>query len=311
MALQAGISVVVPVYRSENTLAELVERITKIVGSSQYEILLIDDASGDKSWAKICALASNNKNIEGVRLRRNSGQHGALLAGVRLAKYSTIVTLDDDLQNPPEDIPQLLNALTVDFDVVYGVSVEVKQKFFRRLTSKTARMLFSSLLNFESAISMSAFRAFRTDLRDGFDSALGPNISLDALLTWSTSRFTSVEVRHEKRVSGSSHYTLRKLLRFMIDMTTGYSATPLRLATSLGFTTIGFGILLLVYVIARPLLTGNRVPGFPLLASSIIIFSGVQIFLLGVLGEYIGRMHFRVMNKPTYLIAETTKQDRE
>ena len=153
---------------------------------------------------------------------------------------------------------------------------------------------------------MSSFRTFRTALREGFNTALGPNVSLDALLTWSTTRFTVVEVKHDERKVGNSNYTFRKLVRFMIDMATGYSALPLRLASALGFLTIAFGAVLLAYVIGRPILTGERVQGFPMLASTIIIFSGVQIFLLGILGEYIGRMHFRVMNKPTYMVAETT-----
>lgn len=153
---------------------------------------------------------------------------------------------------------------------------------------------------------MSSLRAFRTVLRDGFNTPLGPNVSLDALLTWSTTRFTVVEVKHDERQVGKSHYTFRKLVRFMIDMATGYSALPLRIASAIGFLTITFGAVLLVYVIGRPILTGERVQGFPMLVSTIIIFSGVQILLLGILGEYIGRMHFRVMNKPTYMVAETT-----
>ena len=216
------------------------------------------------------------------------------------------MTIDDDLQNPPEEIEKLISELKPSVDVVYGVSAEIKQNFYRRLGSKFVRKFFSSALGFNSAVTMSSFRAFRTELRDGFNTQLGPNISLDALLTWSTTRFAVAKVRHDERKIGRSHYTFKKLVRFMIDMTTGYSALPLRLATAIGFTTIGLGFLLLLYVVGRPLLSGGSVPGFPLLASSIIIFSGVQIFLLGVLGEYIGRMHFRVMNKPTYMIAEST-----
>jgi undecaprenyl-phosphate 4-deoxy-4-formamido-L-arabinose transferase len=244
--------------------------------------------------------------VTGIRLGRNSGQHGALLAGVRAAKFQTVVTLDDDLQNPPEEINKLIDALVPGVDVVYGVSTEVKQNFYRRAGSKLVRKFFASALGFNSAVSMSSFRTFRTVLREGFNTALGPNVSLDALLTWSTTRFTVVEVKHDERKVGDSHYTFRKLVRFMIDMATGYSALPLRLASALGFLTISFGAVLLVYVIGRPIITGERVQGFPMLASTIIIFSGVQIFLLGILGEYIGRMHFRVMNKPTYMVAETT-----
>lgn len=300
------VSVVVPVYRSEQTLQELVTRISSALQEYDFEIILVDDASGDGSWQKISSLAKENPNILGIRLGRNSGQHGALLAGVRMAKFNTTVTLDDDLQNPPEELGKLILGLKPGIDVVYGVSNEIKQNFYRRLGSNLARKFFSLALGFNSATTMSSFRAFRTNLREGFSTQLGPNVSLDALLTWSTTRFTVVEVKHDERKVGNSNYTFRKLVRFMIDMATGYSALPLRLASALGFLTIAFGAVLLAYVIGRPILTGERVQGFPMLASTVIIFSGVQIFLLGILGEYIGRMHFRVMNKPTYMVAETT-----
>jgi len=306
VVLPDGLSIVVPVFRSEKTLNELVNRITNSISDKSVEIILIDDASGDGTWTTICSIARQNSMVTGIRLGRNSGQHGALLAGVRAAKFQTVVTLDDDLQNPPEEINKLIDALVPGVDVVYGVSTDVKQNFYRRAGSKLVRKFFASALGFNSAVSMSSFRTFRTVLREGFNTALGPNVSLDALLTWSTTRFTVVEVKHDERKVGDSHYTFRKLVRFMIDMATGYSALPLRLASALGFLTISFGAVLLVYVIGRPIITGERVQGFPMLASTIIIFSGVQIFLLGILGEYIGRMHFRVMNKPTYMVAETT-----
>ena len=308
MGLSQGLSVVVPVYRSERTLRTLVDRVSASLAKQDFEIILVDDASGDGTWREITTLAKANTRVKGLRLGRNSGQHSALLAGVRVARFATVVTLDDDLQNPPEEISKLLAALSVDVDVVYGVSTSIKQNFYRRLGSKVARKFFASMLGFGSAISMSSFRVFRTELRSGFDSSLGPNIALDALLTWSTSRFAVAEVAHDERAEGTSHYTFRKLVRFMIDMATGYSTLPLRMATAIGFTTIVFGLLLFVFVAGRPLIYGDAVPGFPMLASSITIFSGVQILLLGVLGEYIGRMHFRVMNKPTYMIAETTTQ---
>ena len=306
MGLLDGLSIVVPVFRSEKTLRELVSRISNSVGNKSFEIILVDDASSDGTWTEICSIAGQNSNVTGLRLGINSGQHGALLAGVRAAKFQTVITIDDDLQNPPEEIYKLLDSLTPGVDVVYGVSTEVRQSFYRRSSSKLTRKFFASALGFNSAVSMSSFRVFRTALREGFNTMLGPNVSLDALLTWSTTRFTIVEVRHDERQVGKSHYTFRKLVRFMIDTATGYSALPLRLASAIGFFTIAFGAVLLVYVIGRPILTGERVQGFPMLASTIIIFSGVQIFLLGILGEYIGRMHFRVMNKPTYMVAETT-----
>jgi glycosyltransferase involved in cell wall biosynthesis len=304
MNLKPGISVVVPVYRSERTLRELVSRISTSIIDQNFEIILVDDESGASTWQEISQICNLNSKVHGLRLGRNSGQQAALLAGVRFAHYSVVVTMDDDLQNPPEEIPKLLMALTESIDVVCGISTEVQQSFYRRLGSKFSRGIIASLLGFSDLTSMSSFRAFRTNLRSGFDSELGPNVSLDALLTWSTSRFGTTRVNHDMRAQGVSNYSLRKLMRFMIDIATSYSTLPLRFASYIGFMTVIFGLVLMSYIIAGPLIFGIVVPGFALLASSITLFAGVQIMALGIIGEYIGKIHFRVMNKPTYLVTE-------
>lgn len=295
---------VVPVFRSEQTLRELVRRVSSSIANQNFELILVDDESGDGTWQEISRICKLNSKVRGLRLGRNSGQQAALLAGVRSAQFSIVVTMDDDLQNPPEEIPKLLTALTESIDVVCGISTEVQQSFYRRLGSKFSRGLISSLLGFSDLTSMSSFRAFRTNLRDGFDSQLGPNISLDALLTWSTSRFGTAEVNHNVRAEGVSNYSHRKLIRFMIDIATSYSTLPLQFASYIGFLTVIFGLVLMSYVITGPLIFGVVVPGFALLASSITLFAGVQIMTLGILGEYVGKIHFRVMNKPTYLVTE-------
>ncbi len=304
MNIEAGISVVVPVYRSELTLHELVNRVSTSITDQNFEIILVDDASGDGTWQKISQICELYSNVRGIRLGRNSGQQAALLAGVRLAKFSVVVTMDDDLQNPPEEIPKLVKALTENIDVVCGISTKVQQSFYRRLGSKFSRGIISSLLGFRELASMSSFRAFRTTMRNGFDSQLGPNISLDALLTWSTSRFGTTEVRHDMRLKGDSNYSPRKLIRFMIDIATGYSILPLRLASYIGLITVIFGLSLMSFILAGPFVFGIEVPGFALLGSSITLFAGVQIMALGTIGEYLGKIHFRVMNKPTYVVTE-------
>lgn len=304
MSLKSGISVVVPVYRSERTLRELVNRISTSIASEHFEIILVDDASGDGTWEEISKISTSIDHVKGIRFGRNSGQQSALLAGVRLARFSLIITIDDDLQNPPEEIPKLLVALTDDLDVVCGISTNVQQNIYRRLGSKFSRGMISSLLGFSNLTSMSSFRAFRTELRNGFDSQLGPNVSLDALLTWSTSRFGQTTVIHDARADGTSNYSVRKLIRFMIDIVTSYSALPLHLASIIGFATVIFGLFLMSYILAGPLVFGIVVPGFALLATSITLFAGVQIMALGIIGEYIGKIHFQVMNKPTYVITE-------
>lgn len=306
MRYQPGVSIVVPTYKSPTTLTELVER-TELLGLSAFEIIIVDDGNNDATWEQIGLLSQTKKSVVGLRLGRNFGQHSALIAGVRKAKYSQIVTIDDDLQNPPEEIPNLLAKLVNEVDVVYGVSTQVRQNVWRRFTSRTAKAIFAKVLGFESAISISSFRAFRTQLREGFAGELGPHVSLDALLTWSTSRFSTLEVEHHARRVGKSNYSFTKLVRFMLDTATSYSTRPLRLATTLGFITTLFGLLLLVWVVGNAIFVGDSVPGFPFLAASIAVFSGVQLVVLGILGEYLGKIHFRAMNKPTFSVSETTE----
>lgn len=306
MRYQTGVSIVVPTYKSPTTLTELVER-TELLGLSAFEIIIVDDGNNDATWEQIRLLSQTKKSVVGLRLGRNFGQHSALLAGVRKAKYSQIVTIDDDLQNPPEEIPNLLAKLVNGVDVVYGVSTQVRQNVWRRFTSRTAKAIFAKVLGFESAISISSFRAFRTQLREGFAGELGPHVSLDALLTWSTSRFSTLVVEHYARRVGKSNYSFTKLVRFMLDTATSYSTRPLRLATTIGFITTLFGLLLLVWVVGNAIFVGDSVPGFPFLAASIAVFSGVQLVVLGILGEYLGKIHFRAMNKPTFSVSETTE----
>lgn len=301
---EGGVSVVVPVYRSVATLPVLVQRIHAALIDVDHEVLLVDDGSPADTWAMVSSLAATDARVIGLRLGRNAGQHNALVAGVRAARYATTVTLDDDLQNPPEEIPTLLAALVDGVDVVYGSPEVVAQRWWRHTSSRWTRSLMASALGAENAARLSSFRALRTGLRVGFATDLGPAVSLDALLSWSTSRFTSVTVRHEHRAEGRSHYTFRKLMRFALDTATGYSAVPLQIATTLGAVTAVFGVGVLVWVVGRLVVTGSSVPGFPFLASIIAIFSGVQLITLGIIGEYLARMHFRVMRKPTYVIAE-------
>ena len=298
-----GVSIVVPVYRSTSSLIKLASRVAKVLEATTYELIFVDDGSPHETWATIQRLAAEDEHVVGIRLGRNVGQHNALLAGVRAARFAVTVTVDDDLQNPPEEIPALLGALTDDVDVVYGASDEVAQRRWRRLASGLARVIMASALGAGNAIQFSSFRAFRTRLRVGFGEDLGPAVSLDALLSWSTAHFVSVPVRHDARSDGSSNYTIRRLMRFALDTATGYSALPLQVATTLGLITAVFGLAVFVWVLGRLLISGSPVPGFPFLASLITIFAGVQLVTLGIIGEYLARMHFRVMRKPTYVIA--------
>jgi glycosyltransferase involved in cell wall biosynthesis len=300
-----GISVVVPVYNSAATLRPLVERLVaalELLGRP-HEIILVNDGSRDESWQQIETLAACPA-VRGVDLMRNYGQHNALLCGVREARYGVTVTLDDDLQNPPEEITRLLIKLGEGYDVVYGAPVARGHSVFRNAVSQLNWLMLRHVLGVPGATRASSFRAFRTRLREAFSDYSSPTVSLDVLLSWGSDRFTSVEVEHHRRAVGQSNYTPRKLVAHAFAVMTGYSQLPLQVATYIGFvfTLVGVGIVLLVLL--NYLIHGAAVPGFTFLASIIAIFSGVQLFTLGVFGEYLARIHFRTMERPVYRIRE-------
>jgi undecaprenyl-phosphate 4-deoxy-4-formamido-L-arabinose transferase len=303
-----GISVVVPVYNGAATLRELVRRTEEtLVRSGQLlEIILVNDGSTDSSWEVICELAGANPRVRGISLMRNYGQHCALLAGIRAARGEITVTIDDDLQNPPEEIPKLLAKLAEGHDVVYGPAQREQHGLWRDLASRVTKLTLRTVIGVESALHASAFRAFRTVLREAFADYHGTLPSIDVMLSWGTRRFAHVHVEHAPRAAGKSNYTFWRLLSHAITMITGFSALPLRLATLFGFAFTLFGVAVLIYVVGRYLISGTTMPGFPFLASIIAIFSGIQLFTLGIYGEYLARMHYRLMDRPTYAIREQT-----
>lgn len=302
--LRSGVSVVVPVFRSSPTLARLVDELSRALAGADHEIILVDDGSPDDSWATIQRLAGDHPTVHGLRLTRNFGQHNALIAGVRAARFDITVTVDDDLQHPPSEIPKLLAALDDEVDVVYGTPIQRAHDRWRVFASTITKTALRSAMGSETAQKVSAFRAFRTRLRRAFAGYHGPHVSIDVLLTWGSTRFTSVDVRHDERLHGRSNYTLRKLASHALNMVTGYSTLPLQVATYTGFAFAAFGVGVLFWVIGRTWINGGSVPGFPFLASTLAIFSGVQLFALGIIGEYLARMHFRLMQKPTFVVAE-------
>lgn len=306
--MAASISIVIPVYNSAEILPDLVARIDAVLRPlhPDLELILVNDASRDGSWAAIRTAAAGRPWVRGIDLLRNFGQHNALLCGVRAARNPVIVTMDDDLQHPPEEVAKLLAALTDGVDVVYGTPESEQHGLWRDLTSVVTKSAIRAAMGVDIARDVCAFRAFRTQLRDAFATYSAPHVSMDVLLSWSTTRFTAIRVRHAPRAKGVSNYTLRKLVRHAMNMMTGFSIVPLRVATWTGFAFTLFGVGVLVYVIGRYLLEGSPVAGFPFLASIVAIFSGAQLFALGVIGEYIGRMHFQVMGRPTYAVRSCT-----
>ena len=303
-----NISVVVPVFNGESSLRELVSRLQSVLHavSEKYEVILVNDGSEDGSWEMITQLTAEYDWTCGIDLMRNYGQHNALLCGIRAAKHEIVVTLDDDLQHPPEEIPKLVQKLAEGYDVVYGIPEKRQHDLWRNLAALVTQWTLQSALGSKAPHGFSAFRALRTQTRDAFRHYHSPFVSIDVLLAWASTRFASIKVRHDTRQFGASTYTFRKLVSYALVIMTGFSTRPLRFASLAGFGFMIFGFFVLLYVLGRYFILGGSLPGFPFLASTIAIFSGVQLFALGVIGEYLAQMHFRTMDRPIYTIRSTT-----
>ncbi|MCU1500237.1 MAG: glycosyl transferase [Acidimicrobiales bacterium] len=307
--LLPGVSIVVPVYNGAGSIPALTDRVHRTLGiGDNWELLLVVDGSPDHSWVVVEQLVGQYPNVVGINMFRNFGQHNAVLAGIRAARHEIVVTMDDDLQHRPESIPDLLTAMTSGIDLVYGISSAEEHAWWRNLSSRLAKAAMGASIGGRMLRDSGAFRAFRTPLRDGFVTVSDPFVSIDVLLSWVTTRYTTTPTPMDRREIGRSNYTVRKLLRHALNMIVGYSTKPLRLVSWLGFCLAMFGAAVLIYVLVRYVSTDDPVPGFPFLASLVAILAGAQLFGLGVIGEYLGRIHFRSMQRPTYVIRDVLRR---
>lgn len=297
-------SIVIPVFNSQEALPELVHLLNVEMPriSTDFEIILVNDGSQDQSWSVIENLAQLHDHIVAINLLRNYGQHNALLCGIRTARHDVIVTMDDDLQHPPSEIHKLLQKMDESVDVVYGYPKIEQHGFWRDLASQIIKLILQKALGAQNARNVSAFRAMRTEIRRAFENYDGSFVAIDILLTWGTTRFSAVPVDHAPRKYGKSNYSFAKLITLAFNLLTGFSILPLQAASLLGFASTILGLIVLFYVLIRYIIEGGSVPGFPFLASTIAIFSGVQLFALGIIGEYLGRLFDRSLGKPAYTV---------
>ena len=309
-----SVSVVVPVFGSGESLPELVSRVQAALSPlvSTLELILVNDGSGRGSWQVIEDLARREPQVRGLDLMHNYGQHNALLAGITRARYSIIVTMDDDLQHPPEDLPKLLAAIGEGNDVAYGKPQRREHSPWRNLASRVIKRGVRAALGAEMAEKSSAFRMFRAELKEGFAGFRDAQVSIDVLLSWSADRVACVTVDHHPRRQGRSGYNLSKLLAVTLGMITGYSTLPLRLAGGLGLLSATLGLALLAWLLLQTLMHEGHASGLTLLAAMIAVFAGLQLFAIGVIGEYLARIHFRTLGKPAFVIrSETGSKDNQ
>jgi glycosyltransferase involved in cell wall biosynthesis len=299
------LSVVTPVFNEEKNLNVLYTRLKKVMEGlgETYEIILVDDGSTDGSLRILKSLRQKDKKVKVISFTRNFGQHPAVLAGFDFAQGEVIITLDADLQNPPEEIPKLLRKLDEGYEVVFGVLQKRKHSAFKRAGSAFTKWVLTKILPVE-ATNLSGFRALKSDVADQLKLFGEKSKFLDGLLCWMGFRVGTVEVEHHKRQAGKTKYSPFKLFNLWFDMVVSFTDMPLKLAT-LGGSLLGItGILLALFYLIRYLLYEFSVPGFATIVILITVFAGVQLLCLGILGEYIGRMNKEVKNKPEYIVRD-------
>ncbi|MBB4935762.1 undecaprenyl-phosphate 4-deoxy-4-formamido-L-arabinose transferase [Streptosporangium album] len=272
-----------------------------------FEVVLVVDGSPDNTWEVAQELADRHETVRALLLARNYGQHNALVAGIRSARYDIVVTMDDDLQHPPEEIPKLLAGLRPDLDIVYAVPCAGTHGFIRDLASKSLKIGLSGRFGEVTGQDICAFRAFRSFLRESLDGVAGPHALIDISFSWATMRVGTVRVNMERRPVGGSNYTLPMLIHHAIHVMVGYSTIPLRLVTYFGLLTGSFGAALLAIFLWNYWWGDSTLKGFTSIASMISLFASAQMVALGIIGEYLGRIHVERMGRPTYIVRERSE----
>ena len=311
----ASVSILIPVYRNEGGLDELVKRIGASMADSAYannfELILVDDCSPDNSWAAIQRLAKTHKFVQGATLSRNFGQHNAIMAGLNLVSGQYVILMDDDLQHPPEAIPSMLDKLVAGADVCYTNYANRQHATWKIAGSKFNDLMASWLLSKPKGLYLSSFKALKRGVVDQIRSHEGPFAYLDGLILDITRRITTVEIQHGTRAYGEGNYSFKKSISLWLRMVTGTSIVPLRMVTLMGALLALIGFLGAIFVVISSYLYPNESKGWASIIVTILLVSGFQTLFIGVLGEYLGRIHLRLNNKPQYLFRYTTKSDTE
>jgi dolichol-phosphate mannosyltransferase len=268
--------------------------------TKDYEIIFVDDGSTDSSFELIRKLQDQDPRILAVQLTRNFGQHPAIAAGLSQATGEVVVIMDADLQNPPEEIPRLLSGIDQGFDLVFGVRKQRKDNLFRRVGSVFAELILKALIGPQGNVS--AFLAVRRQFVEAFNACPERNKFFTGLFTWLGAKSMNVEVEHSARYAGKTHYSARKLAQMLIVMTVSFSEYPLRLMSWTGFVVSMAGLLLAARAVVQKLFLQVAVPGYASLFAAIVFFGGVQLLFLGVIGEYLARVHIETRRRPDYLI---------
>jgi undecaprenyl-phosphate 4-deoxy-4-formamido-L-arabinose transferase len=299
-----GFTIVIPLYRSELIIPDLLKRLESLSISEPWNVVFVDDGSPDNTYNTIkYMLQSSPINAILVRHTRNYGEHNAVLTGYRYASGEYILNLDDDLQNPPEEALRMLQyARENNFDVVYGNYRSKKHAGWRNIGSFFANLTAKFLLDINGTDYLSSFRCVSRHIAKNIAHYKGPYVYIDGILSQLTSSISSLDVHHDERFVGESSYNMRRLVRLWLVILTGFSLMPLRIAILVGISTAIIGASGLVYAVISNIFDKHQVPGWTSIISSILFFGGIQCLLLGVVGEYFGRIYLAISGKPQSLV---------
>ena len=300
------LSIVVPVYNSERIVPELARRVAGAMareGVRRYELILVNDGSADRSWSVIEQACDANPAVRGINLRINSGQHNAIMAGLRAASGAVIVVMDDDLQHAPEDIGRLTARIAEGKDLCYAAFRQPQHAAWKTAGSLFRDFTVRLLLGVPSDIRISSFKAMSAEIAREITRYGGPFPYVDGLALTVTRNVGSVELEHHARHDGRGNYSLRQSLSLWAKVAMNFSVVPLRVASWLGLGFAAFGFLFAVYLILQQLIFQRiPVPGWASLVVFILIVGGVQLLALGAIGEYLGRAYLHMTAKPQYVI---------
>ena len=311
MATGPELSLVIPVYNGSRTIGALVEHTTKIFGSTSFEIVLVNDGSEDDSETVCAQLAEKfPQNVTFVHLSRNFGEHSAVLAGFTEARGRYIAVLDDDGQNPPEEVVRMLDELKrKNYDVVYGHYIEKKHSWFRNLGSSFNDRIATLMLHKPKDLYLSSFKVMNRFLINEIIKYHGPYPYTDGLIYRVTRNIGQIPVEHRASVSGPSRYTFRKLVRLWLNMFLNFSIKPLRVSVYVGLFASCLSIVALVAILIDKLwITPDLTVGIPTVLGSVVFFSGIQLMILGLVGEYLGRLYLDQTGTPQFVVRYTTRK---
>lgn len=298
------VSIVIPIYNSEKSIEILIRKIELSLTDLRYEIVLVNDGSKDNSCYICSKIAKVNKSVKFINLSKNFGQHNAIMAGLNIVKGDLVVVLDDDLQTPPEAIPKLILEINKGYDIVFANYKYKSHSIFKKFGSKLNDITLNFLLNKPKDIRITSFFITRKFIVKEIIKYKGPYPFIGGLLFRTTDNISKVYIKHGGRVFGKTNYNLIKLLRLWINGFTNFSIKPLRISFILGCLCSISGFLAALVIIIYKLTNPNIVVGWSSILVSILILSGLQLIVLGSLGEYIGRIFLSINNHPQFIIRD-------